>query len=302
MLSFITTLLVLFCVLSPVWLVINAGLFFVWKKRIILLSINTVVAIMMLTLVWGTYVERFRIVTTEQTVQVGFKGKIAVISDTHLGNYLGVWKDKNFLQKVVDRINAQQDIDAVVVAGDWTYILDTTTMRDLFSPLKSSKYPVYGVLGNHDVEHPGQKLRDELKDALEYNRVTLLNNEVVKLEKFNIVGLGELYNGEDDVSLLQKSDLDLNRSVVLTHQPDVTAKYLPKYSPKLTVTGHTHCGQVRTFGLYKYVTPVENKDFDKGLYQLPENRGQLWISCGLGEVGLPLRLENPPSIDILTLY
>jgi uncharacterized protein len=298
----ISSLLSILVILSPVLLVVCLGAIYFLRNRFWFLVVDLFVMVLLIVTIYGAYFERFKIIITDQAIPVGFSAKIAIISDIHLGAHLGVWKGREYLQRVVAQLNTQSDLDAILVAGDWTYYPDKDTMKNLFEPLKLLKFPVYGVLGNHDVEKPGPKIRDELIEALSANSVTMLNNDVRVLPKFNLAGLGDFRNNEDRIDILSTPGLDLKKTIVLTHEPDTTTNFKSNSSPVLTVTGHTHCGQVRTFGLYKFFMPVEDTRFDKGLYDLNEGKGKLWISCGLGEVGLPIRLENPPSIDILTLY
>jgi uncharacterized protein len=57
----------------------------------------------------------------------------------------------------------------VFIAGDLTYRppIDVDQMEELFQPLADLRVPIYMVLGNHDVEKPGPKLRTELVQALQ---------------------------------------------------------------------------------------------------------------------------------------
>ena len=302
-------LLLDFLFLSPVILVgvIGLAIYFrarlktIWQKTIVLI----VIAILLLT-IWGVHIERQLITITNQTINLGFQARIAVISDTHLG----LWKNQSYLAQVIEKINQIPNLDAILIPGDWTYYPDIKQLDTIFAPLAQSKYPVYGVLGNHDVERPGPNLRDELRIALEKNKVSLLNNQILTKEatglKFNIAGLGDRWGGEDYVNIMNSQEGA--KTIAITHNPETILKYksLTQINqPALTVTGHTHCGQVRIPLIYKLAIPVDNKDFDKGLFNNaqfnPDLTGQLWISCGVGEVGLPIRLFNPPSIDILTI-
>ena len=300
-----------FLFLSPILLVIFVGSALFWREKLSKLwqriGLVLIVLILLLT-IWGVHIERNLIVINEQRITLGFKARIVVISDVHLG----IWKDDKFLRKIVTQINQQSDIDAVLMAGDWTYEPNIDQLDKLFAPLKQLKYPIYGVLGNHDVEKPGPKLRTELQSALQKANVKLIDNLALESKdtglNFDIIGLGDLMGSEDDVDVISNRTSQ-NHSIVIAHNPESILKYknIPKNKnlPNLTVTGHTHCGQVRIPLVYKSFLPVKNTDFDKGLFNTsqfdPTLAGQLWISCGTGEVGLPIRLFNPPSIDVLSI-
>ncbi|MBC7406512.1 MAG: metallophosphoesterase [Candidatus Parcubacteria bacterium] len=304
-------LLMDFLFLSPILLMIFVGSTLFWRKKLSKLwqkfAITLTVLVLLLT-IWGVHIERNLIVINEQKITLGFKARIVVISDVHLG----IWKDDKFLEKIVTQINQQKDIDAVLMAGDWTYEPKIDQLDKLFAPLKQLKSPIYGVLGNHDVEKPGPKLRTELQSALQKANVKLIDNLALSTKdtglNFDIIGLGDLWGGEDDIGVISNRTSQ-NPSIVIAHNPESILKYknIPKNKnlPNLTVTGHTHCGQVRIPLIYKSFLPVSNTDFDKGLFNIsqfdPILAGQLWISCGTGEVGLPIRLFNPPSVDVLTI-
>ena len=53
-------------------------------------------------------------------------------------------------------------------------------MHKVFSPLKKLKYKSFAVLGNHDEEMPGPPIQKALKEALEVNNITYLENDYVK--------------------------------------------------------------------------------------------------------------------------
>jgi predicted MPP superfamily phosphohydrolase len=88
---------------------------------------------------------------------------------------------------------------------------------------------------------------------------------------------------------------------VLAHNPD-SAIALPSRQVALVLTGHTHGGQIRLPRVYKRVIPSQY-GFDRGeqLLQTPQGPVRVFTTVGTGEIGLPLRLFNPPTIDVLEL-
>jgi uncharacterized protein len=309
----------------PLYLFISVILYIIYLKKnslksfILKLSINIIFIASILILSIGLYsyaYHRFDLQVDTHIIKTGSKAKFAVITDPHLGKF----KDQKFLKVVVDRINSIPDLDAVLIAGDFTYWPVIDNMHELFAPFKDIKVKTYAVLGNHDVQKPGPKLDVELVQALTDNNVILIDGkiETIKLKTGNdykLVGLMdywlESYN-INNIKELQSKDQD-NNYLILVHQPDVVRGYNDlTRTPPLTVAGHTHCGQVRIPGMYNSHLPTFNHYFDKGFYEAKGSFGQmlnsessndpkLFISCGVGEVGLPLRLNNPPVIDVLEL-
>ncbi len=239
---------------------------------------------------WARFVEPRWIIVREQAIEVGFTGKVVLIADTHLG----IYNDETLMKKAVRVINEQKP-DYVFIAGDFTYEPKKGELAKLFADLSELDAPVYAVLGNHDVEQPGPPVRDELKAALEAEGVTFMNNKRVDLNGFTLLGLGDNWSGEDDLSLLDEMK-ENDHVVVLTHNPDTTLKYTNDLAD-VTLTGHTHCGQIRIPWLYRRAIPTFGP-FDKGYTQ--EAHTKLYITCGLGEVGLPFRLFNPAAVDVIT--
>ena len=274
-------------------------LFLIFRKRKkgegrkISLSMLILLFIGSMLFIYSRFIERNLIVKSTTKIKTGFSAKLVVFSDIHLG----VYKGSSFLKRIVDKINDIKDVDAVLIPGDFTYYPDD--LDELFLPLKNIKYPVYAVLGNHDVSRPGPPIQKELQKVLEkYNVIFLKNTSaIIKSKNIKILGLGDNWDYDDDVSQINKFKNGDNL-IIITHNPDTFKKYKNSIAD-LTISGHTHGGQVRIPFLYKKMIPCKY-DYDKGLYK--EKNGKLFVTSGVGEVGLPLRLFNPPVIDILELY
>jgi uncharacterized protein len=223
--------------------------------------------------------------------------KMALISDIHWGLFGRDYQ----LQRLVDRINTL-DVDAVFVAGDWTYEpkLDLQTG---FAPLKQLRVPVFAVLGNHDVEKPGPKLATQLRAALTANGVQFVEGKSVDWRGWQIVGLDDLWGGkprEQVATLFAQSAQNpvLNR-LVLTHQPDTLA-LLPASAMQLGLAGHSHGGQIQL----PYATDWQLRNAMKqswynGLYET--THGKVFVAPGIGMIGLPWRFLVPPTIDVITI-
>jgi uncharacterized protein len=246
---------------------------------------------------YARFIEPNIILTHTTSVPVGFSGRLVLIADIHLG----VYKGENFLARLVQQINQLPDVDAVLVAGDWAYFLPPDQIDQELASLKDLKYPVYAVMGNHDNGTPGEDVSAALTKALTADGVVVLNNEIVKLPKNNItlVGLGDRWSNSDDVKLLEKLS-PTDNVVVLTHNPDTSLLYnqLERSVVDLTLTGHTHGGQMRIPLIYHWIIPTVG-DFDEGMYAV--KGAKVFVTGGVGEVWLPMRLGIPPTVEILEL-
>ncbi len=310
--------------LTPLYLVVSIVIFFLlnkffYKFKILKLANMVVFAILISiisVLTYAHYIERFDLKVDTYKIKSGYNAKLAVITDPHLG----VFKDQKYLQVVVDRINTIPNLDAVLIPGDFTYWPDMNKIDELYAPFKNLKVPAYAVLGNHDVQKPGPKLDQELISALTKANVILVDDKTVQLKlksgtELSLIGLKDLWLEDYNINNLR--DFQTNNAsknyIVMSHQPDVIRSYDKlTTNPKLTITGHTHCGQVRIPGMYNSHLPTIDHYFDKGFYKAKapfetlsnpqiSDESKLFISCGVGEVGLPIRLNNPPVIDVLEL-
>lgn len=247
--------------------------------------------ISLLLFVYARFMEPQVIITRETDISVWFDAKVILTSDLHLGRY----KWEQFLERVVKKINTL-DADAVFIAGDLTYEPDISQLESLFESLQNINKPVYWVLGNHDVERPGPKLRTELITALDKKNIHFLNNDIVDMWNYTLVWLGSHWSNEDDVDILDDFSQDDN-ILVLMHNPDTLSK-INHEKTDLYLAGHTHAWQIRIPWLYKKVIPTV-WNYDVWLTQ--ETMWPLYISSWLGEIWLPMRFLNPPVIDLLHL-
>jgi predicted MPP superfamily phosphohydrolase len=88
-------------------------------------------------------------------------------------------------------------------------------------------------------------------------------------------------------------------NVLLSHNPDVFPVAAAQ-GYDLTVAGHTHGGQVdfeilhQHINVARYFTP-----YVRGLYR--RQKSSVYVSSGLGTIGVPVRIGAPPEISVLRL-
>lgn len=196
--------------------------------------------------------------------------KAVLVADLHMGYAIGV----DHITNMVEKIN-QQDADIVIIAGD---IFDNSYdgMDDpegIKSQLRSikSKYGVYAVYGNHDIDEKilmgftfdwgGKQLHSEkMTNFMKECNIKLINDESVLInDEFYLVGRRDTDKpGTEDgtraeISELTK-DLDNTKPIfVLSHEPDELQKTADA-GADIDFSGHTHDGQLfpgnLTIGLF----------------------------------------------------
>ena len=87
--------------------------------------------------------------------------------------------------------------------------------------------------------------------------------------------------------------------MLLSHNPDFAEDY-PDERVGLMLSGHTHGGQIYLPGCgSKWLPSKYGTKYRGGLVRGPAS--QVFISRGLGEAGVPMRMNVPPEINVLTL-
>lgn len=249
-----------------------------------------ILLILNLLFLWARFIEPQIIRIDETEISSDFSLRVGIFSDIHLG----IFKDESFAKRVVEKINAENP-DLIFIPGDFVFFASEEKLDRLFAPFQDLKSPVFAVLGNHDEAREHDADNKKITEALKKVGVRVLDNEIQDFENFQIAGIGSHIFEKDEVSILQNLS-EKKLSFVLAHNPDSIFQF-PKGRNLFTVSGHTHCGQIRIPPFYRWVIPTDGDFPESGLFQ--KDFGQLFITCGVGEVLFPMRFLNPPTIDIL---
>ncbi len=237
--------------------------------------------------------------------------RIALWSDAHVGSYTSFRKP--VLSAAVDSLNAM-DADVVFFLGD----LQNTGPGEIAEHVPvlsrlSSRGGVYSVLGNHDYSHYMGGTREEKMAAEALTRKAerdlgwhlLLNENVVLRHGTDSIALagmeGNDGQGEDHGWGIYEKALsgipDGMFTILLLHNPYFWRKYIVPFTKvPLTLSGHTHGGQVRVLGFSPTSLLYTEDD---GLYEV--NGLQLFVTHGLGAL-IPLRFGIPGEVVQLTLH
>lgn len=260
----------------------------------------------------GTMVGTDRLNVRQVTIEFddlpkAFDGyRIAQFTDVHLGSM----KDELMLRAVTAIDDMRPDL--IVFTGD-IQNMGPDELPRFAQTLKrlKAKDGVMSVLGNHDYSHyvnvsPEEALRNERKTRDFETSVgwqLLLNdNRIVRRGSDSIVIAG----GENDGRPPFPAKADLRKAmrginaksfvVMLQHDPSAWRRHiLPETNAQLTLSGHTHGGQISLFGLRP--TELVGKE-DDGLYV--EGKRKLFVSTGLGGF-IPFRFYMNPEVVEITL-
>jgi predicted MPP superfamily phosphohydrolase len=162
----------------------------------------------------------------------------------------------------------------------------------------SAPHGLWAVMGNHDdATDPEHVTR-----ALQAQNIQVLANQSQPIEqdgaRFWLGGVNDVMNGAADLSKTMHGVPASEAVILLAHEPDF-ADEAAKSPIDLQISGHSHGGQIRIPFLPPLYLPALAKKYVWGTYQV----GPLMLhtSAGLGTIGVPMRLNCPPEITLLTL-
>ena len=228
-----------------------------------------------------------------------FAGKtIAILSDFHHGPFVGL----RFIREAVDLASSLKP-DAFALLGDFANRGTDPTVElpqcvEAVSKLRAP-FGLFAVAGNHDHQLEGK----EFGEPVALSPLTDMTN---RAECLTLAGQNLWLAGVDDILWgkpnLKKalSGIPENEPVILlSHNPDQAEMY-PDERVDLILSGHMHGGQVYlpVCGA-PWVPSMYGQKYCSGLVQGPAS--PVFVSRGVGETGIPLRMNCPPEINLLTL-
>jgi uncharacterized protein len=222
--------------------------------------------------------------------------KIVQVTDIHLSPFLS---EREFA-RAIDMANETR-ADLALVTGDLISRngdpLDAC-LRQL-ARLRATAGAL-GCLGNHEV-YTGTE--DYVTTAgrrigIEFLRMT---SKVLRFGSASINFAGVDYQSFQTPYLVgaERMIVPGTLNVLLSHNPDVFP-VAARQGYDLTIAGHTHGGQVnfellhKDLNIARYYTP-----YVRGLYRA--NQSSVYVSSGLGTIGVPVRLGAPPEVSLIRL-
>lgn len=247
----------------------------------------------------------------------GLNLTVGVIADVHAG---GPLMPAARIRAIAERTNELKP-DMIVLLGDFaashrfkTRAVAPEEWAEALSVLRAP-LGVHAILGNHDwwddlaAQRSGQGPVLGRR-MLERFGIPVYENDAVQLRKdghgFWLAGLGDQLafvkplrrrrrtgrRGVDDLPGTLARVTDDAPVILLAHEPDIFTQVPERVS--LTLSGHTHGGQVRLFG---YSPRVPSRFGNRYAYgHIVENNRHLIVSGGLGCSILPVRIGVPPEV------
>lgn len=203
---------------------------------------------------------------------------------------------------VVDEVKGLNP-DLIALTGDYCERAESIPMFlcyvDQLIPLVPAG-AVYVVFGNHD-HYLGHHL-EALRKELEARGCTVLSNEstsvTIRGQKINLIGIDDYCLRFHDVTQSFAGLPEEGYNLVLAHDPDTLLVLEEEHRVDIMLSGHLHGIQVRfpmSHRVYPMGTLMKNKVY-RGYHEV--NGRSLYISRGLGQSGLNIRLRSKPEITL----
>jgi uncharacterized protein len=236
--------------------------------------------------------------------ELGMRGlksplRMVQLTDLHFGRF--VFAD--WVRRWVDAAN-REGADVIVITGD---LVDRPIPGDALDILAAelgrleAKLGVFAVLGNHDYWYRTQDISVHglIKRLERVGIRVFVNDSVMVRDDVFLAGLDDLWNGSPDLPRTLRDIPAKAASVLLSHNPDILAR-VPN-SVGLTLSGHTHGGQIRIPGVRTLFSVSHyGERFQRGwVTGFQGARG--YVSRGLGVGGLPFRTFCPAELVVLDL-
>jgi predicted MPP superfamily phosphohydrolase len=187
----------------------------------------------------------------------------------------------------------QQRPDLIVLGGDYVTYGDREYVGPSAEALSSLASPngVFAILGNHDDDH-------DMPAALAAHGVQVLKDARTRVrlrgEDVELAGIRYWTRRESDIATVLRGATGM--VILLAHDPrrlsDAAALGVP-----LVLSGHTHGGQV----VLPLVGAIAAQKYPVVAGLGRRGNTTMFVSRGVGTVYVPVRVNCPPEVAVLTL-
>jgi predicted MPP superfamily phosphohydrolase len=214
--------------------------------------------------------------------------RIGLLTDLHRSETVA----REDIDRAVDLVLAERP-DLIVLGGDYVTLGDERYLDSAATSVARLRAPagVYAILGNHDGE------RDTI-EALERRGIDLLRDTrrplEIRGERVDLIGIRYWTRRLGAIGAIPRRPGAF--AILLAHDPrrlhEAAALQIP-----LVLSGHTHGGQIVLPGL----GPIAARKYPVVAGLGRERKTTIYVSRGVGTVYVPVRINCPPDVSILTL-
>jgi hypothetical protein len=246
------------------------------------------------TSAYGVVYERHALEVTRATVPVmnlppPLSGlRIGLLTDVHRSRWV---THEDVINAVAALMNERPDV--IVLGGDYVTFGDRRFVQpsaEALDPL-SAPFGVYGILGNHDDDH-------DMPAALVSRGVQMLKDArttvTIRGALVDFVGIRFWTRRGADIAALCRGATGF--PLLLAHDPRRLTEAAALKIP-LVLSGHTHGGQV----VLPALGAIAAQKFPVVAGIGHRHGTTMFVSRGVGTVYVPIRINCPPEVAVLTL-
>lgn len=218
--------------------------------------------------------------------------RIVHLSDIHHSPLTG-------LEHIARAVTIASGLNPDIVALTGDYVSHESRFIEPVAKILGELKPQFGTyacLGNHDHWTDADEITRRLRQA----GISVLINEGFRFEtsgaSFWLAGVDDHMVGKTDITAALQGSFPDEFKLLLAHNPIIFRRSV-RYGVDLTLSGHTHGGQVRV------------RDNDRRLIRRRRTAGlhsrkdsHIYITRGIGTVVLPVRFQCPPEITVLEIH
>ena len=242
----------------------------------------------------GYLYERYALSVTRETLHVA--GWPETLAGLRVGFLTDLHRSQTVSHEMIAaavRLVMAERPDLIVLGGDYVTWGDRRYVQPAAEALAPLSAPngVIAVLGNHDDDR-------DMPAALTARGFVVLRDARTQLtirgEKLDLAGIRYWTRRVTDIAhVLHGASPTL---VLLAHTPKRLTEAVALSVP-LMLSGHTHGGQIVLPGL----GPVAAREFPVIAGSARRGNTTVFVSRGVGTVYVPIRLNCPPEVAILTI-
>lgn len=244
---------------------------------------------------WGTFYERHQIRRITRDIVVrglpqSLDGvRVGMITDVHHSSVVPATDVMRAVSLLVDAAP-----DFTVLGGDYVSFFDRRyagPVAELMAPLANAPHGAFAVLGNHDDER-------DVPAALSANGFTVLKDQrtalTIRGERLDLAGIRFWTRTAGDIARVLKGTG--GTTILLAHDPRRLAE-AASLDVQLVLSGHTHGGQV----VVPAIGAIAGRRFPVLAGYARRENTSMFVSRGVGTVYVPIRINCPPDVAVLTL-
>lgn len=219
--------------------------------------------------------------------------RVLHLSDLHLDSVEGIG------ERIAQRV-APLSCDLCVITGDFRYVRHGS-YRQILPPLGriveavSAADGVYAVLGNHDTQAMSEDIEKLGIRLLANERVSIVRNK----QRLNIIGVDDPHDYYTEAAVTCLKQKDDGFHLLLAHTPELYFQAACN-GIHLYLCGHSHGGQICLPGGFPLLTFLKTgRRFYRGVWRFRGMTGHTSPGCGTAKI--PIRINCPPEVTLLTL-